>query len=60
MDGAYEAGWYYHPQIGLIKIHESGDKGWVYVCYSESGQTALSREKPLDAWTWALCMPKDV
>lgn len=55
MDGQITAGWYRHPKLGLIKIFESDKRSWVYQCYSESGKRALSKEKDMDNWTWALC-----
>ena len=55
MDGNYSEGWYRHPQLGLIKVFENEEKGqWVYQCFSDSGARALSLEKPIDGWTWAL------
>ncbi|OKY76766.1 MAG: hypothetical protein BM485_01465 [Desulfobulbaceae bacterium DB1] len=56
MDGQYKPGWYIHPNLALIKIYQSG-QSWVYRCYSSSGQKALSKERPLDQWTWALSEP---
>lgn len=55
MDGQITAGWYRHPKLGLIKIFENDKRSWVYQCYSESGTRALSKEKNMDNWTWALC-----
>ena len=55
MDGQITAGWYRHPKLGLIKIFENDKRAWVYQCYSESGTRALSKEKAMDTWTWALC-----
>ena len=55
MDGQITAGWYRHPKLGLIKIFENDKRSWVYQCYSESGTRALSKEKSMDSWTWALC-----
>lgn len=57
MDGQIIAGWYRHPKLGLIKIFERNNRAWVYQCYSDSGARALSMEKSMDAWTWALCDP---
>ncbi len=55
MDGKYQEGWFNHPNHGLIKIFLSEKRGeWVYQCYSNSGAKALSMERPLDQWTWAL------
>jgi hypothetical protein len=53
MDGIYEAGWYTHPTLGLIKIDRLKDQ-WVYYCYAEKGHKPLSRQRPLDQWIWAL------
>lgn len=55
MDGQITAGWYRHPKLGLIKVFENDKRAWVYQCYSESGTRALSKEKSVDNWTWALC-----
>jgi len=60
MDRQITPGWYRHPKLGLIKVFQSNVKGWVYQCYSESGARALSMEKPVDPWTWALCYPARV
>lgn len=58
MDGTFTEGWFNHPNLGLIKIYlSSGD--WVYQCYTKNGQKALSKERPLDSWTWALSEPAD-
>jgi hypothetical protein len=57
MDGQITAGWYRHPKLGLIKIFDNAKRNWVYQCYSESGMRALSKEKEIDQWTWALCDP---
>lgn len=55
MDGTYSEGWFTHPNHGLIRIFfKSGEGEWVYQCYSQNGQKALSKERPLDSWTWAL------
>ncbi|MFH1019257.1 MAG: hypothetical protein V1782_01395 [Pseudomonadota bacterium] len=53
MDGTYSEGWFTHPNHGLIRVFNKGGE-WVYQCYSQSGQKALSKERPLDSWTWAL------
>lgn len=53
MDGQFLPGWYNHPNLGLIKIYERSNK-WVYVCYSNNGQKALSKERTIDQWIWAL------
>lgn len=53
MDGPYKEGWYTHPTSGLIKIFLN-DQEWVYRCYTQNGQKPLSKERPLDSWTWAL------
>lgn len=57
MDGQYIPGWYIHPNLGLIKIYQR-DATWVYQCYTKSGSKPVSRERPLDQWTWALSEPK--
>jgi len=54
MDGQISAGWYRHPQLGLIKISIDESSSWTYQCYSDSGTRPLSKKKPLDQWTWAL------
>ena len=53
MDGTFTAGWYNHPTLGLIRVYLKGNE-WVYQCYTQNGQKALSKERPLDSWTWAL------
>ncbi|MCK5227245.1 MAG: hypothetical protein KAJ60_07520 [Desulfobulbaceae bacterium] len=58
MDGQYQAGWYEHPQYGLIKIFET-EGGWVYVCYTSSGSKAISSKKDLDSWTWVASEPNE-
>lgn len=58
MDGMYTEGWYEHPNLGRIKIVLKG-ADWIYQCYTKSGQKALSKERPLDTWTWALSEPID-
>ena len=55
MDGQVTTGWYRHPKLGLIKIFVNEKREWVYQCFSESRARALSREKEMDNWTWALC-----
>ena len=55
MDGQVKPGWYRHPNLGLIQVYVNVNQEWVYRCYSESGTRALSTEKPIDTWTWALC-----
>ena len=55
MDGTMTEGWYRHPQLGLIRVLTNSNQEWVYICYSDSGSRVLSKEKPLDSWTWALC-----
>ena len=57
MEGGYQEGWYVHPSLGLIKIIHA--KEWVYRCYTDSGAKPLSKERPLDPWTWALSEPKE-
>lgn len=59
MDGAFSEGWFQHPNLGLIKIHKTSAQSWVYVCYTSSGSKAVSKERPLDAWTWTLCQPEE-
>ncbi|ADH85063.1 hypothetical protein [Desulfurivibrio alkaliphilus] len=56
MEGTFQEGWYTHPTLGLIRVFTSGSE-WVYVCYTSNGRKALSRERPLDGWTWALSEP---
>ncbi|OGQ98437.1 MAG: hypothetical protein A2505_06425 [Deltaproteobacteria bacterium RIFOXYD12_FULL_55_16] len=53
MDGPHIEGWYEHPNLGLIRIFLKGSS-WVFQCYTHNGQKALSKERPLDIWTWAL------
>ena len=53
MEGDFQTGWYYHPTLGLIRTTFTNGK-WVYRCYSEKGTKPLSKERPLDQWTWAL------
>lgn len=53
MQGAYEAGFYEHPNLGLIKIFTK-DGTWVYQCYKRNGSKPLSGPKPLDQWTWTM------
>ncbi|MCK5232840.1 MAG: hypothetical protein KAR13_21380 [Desulfobulbaceae bacterium] len=53
MEGNYSAGWFNHPSLDLIKVFVS-NQDWVYQCYTKNGQKAVSKEKTLDAWTWAL------
>lgn len=57
MDGQIYEGWYRHPKHGLIKIFANDKSTWVYQCYSASGTRALSKERIVDSWTWALCEP---
>lgn len=56
MEGSYREGWFIHPNLGLIRIFIKGPD-WVYVCYTRNGEKALSKERPLDSWTWALSEP---
>ena len=58
MDGTFIEGWFNHPNLGLIKIYLTGGD-WVYQCYTKNGQKAVSKERPLDSWTWALSEPAD-
>jgi len=53
MEGNYESGWYNHPSLGLIRVYPNGPD-WVYRCYNKNGDKPLSKERPLDQWTWAL------
>ena len=53
MDGIYTEGWFTHPTQGLIRVFSKGGE-WLYQCYTKNGQKALSKERPLDSWTWAL------
>ena len=57
MEGGYQEGWYVHPNLGLIKVIFSNKK-WVFRCYTDSGSKPLSKERPLDPWTWALSEPQ--
>lgn len=56
MEGSYKEGWYHHPSLGLIRVFVSGSD-WVYVCYTRNGKKALSKERTIDGWTWALSEP---
>ncbi|MFH7319168.1 hypothetical protein ACHHRT_01005 [Desulfurivibrio sp. D14AmB] len=56
MEGSFREGWFKHPTLGLIRIFIKGPD-WVYVCYTSNGEKALSKERPLDSWTWALSEP---
>lgn len=56
MHGEFQEGWYNHPTLGVIKIFRNGDS-WVYQCYTNNKKKVLSKERPLDPWTWALCEP---
>jgi len=53
MEGSYTEGWFTHPTIGLIRISQK-NMDWYYQCYTRNGQKAVSKERPLDTWTWAL------
>ena len=57
MDGTFKNGWYNHPSLGLIKIFLNDISEWVYQCYAQNGHKPLSKERPLDSWTWALSEP---
>jgi len=59
MDGQINPGFYRHPKLGLIKVFANEKQDWVYQCYSDSGSRALSTEKLIDNWTWALCTLDD-
>lgn len=54
MHGEFQEGWYEHPTLGIIKIFRNNDS-WVYQCYTTNQKKALSKERTLDPWTWALC-----
>ncbi|TBV79445.1 MAG: hypothetical protein EYX74_06915 [Desulfobulbaceae bacterium] len=58
MEGNFSEGWYQHPSLGLIKIFFN-NSDWVYVCYTRNGQKALSKERKIDNWIWALSKPAD-
>ena len=59
MDGSFSEGWFNHPNLGLIRIYTKGAE-WVYQCYTKNGKRALSKERPLDGWTWALSEPSEM
>ncbi len=59
MDGSYAEGWYKHPNHGLIKIFLKDGREWVYQCYTTNGDKPLSKDRPLDSWTWALSEATD-
>ncbi|OGR07696.1 MAG: hypothetical protein A2511_00640 [Deltaproteobacteria bacterium RIFOXYD12_FULL_50_9] len=59
MDGSFQEGWYKHPTLGLIKIFQK-NYTWVYMCYASNGQKPLSKDRPLDQWTWALSEPEEI
>jgi len=54
MEGGCKEGWYEHQSMGVIKIFQNQNGSWVYQCYTSNGAKPLSRERPLDSWTWAL------
>ncbi len=56
MDGKIKTGWYVHPNLSLIKVYEKNG-AWVYQCYKRNGSKAISKERDLDQWTWALSEP---
>ena len=58
MDGNFRECWMEHPSLGLIKVFQD-DLDWVYQCYTRNGQKPVSKEKPLDSWTWALAEEVD-
>ncbi|MBU0480406.1 MAG: hypothetical protein KKG47_04830 [Proteobacteria bacterium] len=60
MDGNYHEGFFDHPSHGLIKIYRNSSGNWVYQCYTSSGTKPLSKERTLDAWTWALSTVSDI
>ncbi len=53
MEGSFEAGWYEHNTLGLIKIAYLDGK-WIYQCYKSNGSKPISKKKPLDQWTWTM------
>jgi hypothetical protein len=57
MDGPVKEGFYNHPNLGVIKIFQKNES-WVYQCYTRNTQKAVSRERSLDTWTWALSEPR--
>lgn len=57
MDGPFKEGFYNHPKLGVIRIFQK-EGGWVYQCYTQNGQKAVSRERSIDTWTWALSEPR--
>ena len=59
MDGSFAEGWYNHPNLGLIKIFLKEGRDWVYQCYTKNGEKPLSKDRPLDSWTWALSESTD-
>ena len=59
MEGGYQEGWYVHPSLGLIKVTHT-NRQWVYLWYTEGGAKALSMERPVDPWTWALSEAKEI
>ncbi|MFC1524704.1 hypothetical protein ACFL6N_07935 [Thermodesulfobacteriota bacterium] len=58
MDGTYQEGMYSHPSLGTIRIFQKNNN-WVYQCYTTRGHKPLSRERPIDPWTWALSEPME-
>ena len=58
MEGQMREGWFKHPNLGLIKILQKANN-WYYQCYNQKGTKALSKERPLDQWTWALSEERD-
>ena len=59
MEGSIIDGWYIHPSLGIIKIYRSKINVWVYQCYSKDGSRALSKERPIDQWTWVMCEKRE-
>ena len=53
MEGPFQAGWYNHNTLGLIKISQVNGN-WVYQCYKRNGSKPISNKKPLDQWTWTM------
>ena len=58
MEGPVKEGFYNHPNNGVIRIFQKENGNWVYQCYTQNAQKAISREKSLDNWTWALSEPR--
>ncbi len=54
MHGVFQEGWYEHPTLGIIKVFKNNNL-WAYQCYTNNQKKALSRERAMDPWVWALC-----